>query len=143
LTAVVRTLPNELMDEAGNLIPLNKLTRDQAQMIAGYKHKQRSVDTDDGPVTEDTIEYKLTDRLKAAEMIGRHHGIFEKDNRQKPSGENTRLVAYPLGEMSLEQWQAQVIVIMAGAHQARPCPVLPETKPVGEGGWPAGQGPAV
>ena len=129
LTAVLRTLPSELMDEAGDLIPLNKLTRDQAQLIAGYKSKRRTYAEDDTPVTEDTIEYKLTDRLKAAEMIGRHHGVFEKDNRQKAvePGAN-RLVAFPLTEMSIEEWQAQVVVIMAQARKA-----LPEPKPAGAG----------
>jgi hypothetical protein len=119
LTTVLRTLPNELMDEFGNLILLKDLTPDQAQMIAGFKNKQRTFDTEDGPVTEATIEYKLADRLKAAEMIGRHHGIFEKDKRQKADGSDKRLVAYPLGNLTLEEWQAQVVVIMAGAKQVQ------------------------
>ena len=125
LTAIMCTLPNELMDEAGNLIPLNMLSRDQAQLIAGYKHKQRSFDTDDGPVIEDTIEYRLTDRLKAIEMIGRHHGIFEKDNRQKAIDPgDKRLVAFPLTEMSIEEWQAQVVVILSAAKRAQDPPAL-------------------
>jgi hypothetical protein len=67
---------------------------------------------------------QLIDRLKAAEMLGRHHRIFERRTRQKASGENTRLVAYPLGELTLEEWQAQVLVIMAGSQQAQNRPAL-------------------
>ena len=124
LTTVLRTLPNGLMDESGDLIPLKKLTADQAQMVAGFKHKSRTYAEGDTPVTEDTVEYRLVDRLKAAEMIGRHHGIFEKDNHQKPSSDNTRLVAYPLSELSLEEWQAQVVVIMGGTEHAEKRPAL-------------------
>jgi len=129
LTAVVRTLPNELMDDNGKLVPLNELTRDQAQMIAGYKTKRRTFDTEDGPVTESTIEYKLADRLKAVEMIGRHHGIFEADNHQKaPDPGAQRLVAFPVGDLSLEEWQRQAVAIMAGAKRTQNFPALPELR---------------
>lgn len=129
LTAVVRTLPNELEDKDGNLIPLGRLSRDQAQMIAGYKTKRRTFDTEEGPVTESTIEYKLADRLKAAEMIGRHHGIFEADNHQKaPEPGAQRLVAFPVGDLSLEEWQRQAIAIMAGAKQTQNFPALLELR---------------
>jgi len=125
LTQQLRVTPDELADKkTGELIPLHKLTRDQAQAIAGAKVKRRTYESDGDAVTEVTIEYKLVDRLKAAEMLGRHHGIFEKDNRQKPPGENTRLVAYPLGDLTLEQWQSQVLVIMAGSQQAQNRPAL-------------------
>ena len=131
LTVILRTLPNELVDENGKLVPLNKLSRDQAQMITGYKTKRRTFDTEDGPVTESTIEYKLADRLRAAEIIGRHHGIFEVDNRQKADASDKRLVAYPLGDLTLEEWQAQVVVIMAGAKQAQsPTALLEVPDPV-------------
>ncbi len=131
LTAVVRTLPNELVDSDGNLVPLNKLTRDQAQLIAGYKTKRRTQHTDDGPVTEDSIEYKLTDRLKAAEMIGRNLGIFEKDNRQQAPNTNLTLVAYPTGDLTLEQWQDQVMAVLAGAGHAQADTKLPALKSAG------------
>jgi phage terminase small subunit len=132
LTTQIRTLPNELMDDKGTLIPLNQLDRDKAQAIAGLKFKRRTYVQDDEPVTEDTIEYKLVDRQKAAEMLGKHHGIFEKDNRQKAEAGSVRLVAYPLGELTLEEWQSQVMVIMASVHQAQPCQALPGPKPAGE-----------
>jgi Terminase small subunit len=99
LTAHMRTLPNELVDENNNFIPLSKLTRDQAAAIAGIKVKRRMIPNGENPpIVEDTIEYKLVDRLKAAEMLARHHELFDKDNRQKPTGTGAGLlVALPAG----------------------------------------------
>jgi phage terminase small subunit len=129
LTQQLRTLPNELVNPmTGDLISLKDMTRDQAAAIAAYKVKQRTYQKGETPVTEDTIEYKLVDRLKAAEMLARHHGIFEKRSQQKPSSENASLVAYPSGELTLEEWQAQVVAILAGAKQVQN-PTAPKQLP--------------
>lgn len=129
LTQQLRVTPDELADkETGELIPLHKMSRYQAQAISGIKVKRRTYESDGDPVTEDTIEYKLTDRLKAAEMLARHHGIFERDNRQKsPEPGAQRLVAFPLSELTLEEWQRQVVAIMAGSKQVQNYPALPES----------------
>jgi phage terminase small subunit len=134
LTTQVRVLPNRLVaTETGDLLPLHQMTDDQAQAIAGIKVKERIVKNDDGcNVVEVQREYKLIDRQRAAEMIGRHHGIFEKDNKQRaPEPGAQRLVAFPLTEMSIEEWQAKVVVILAAAKQAQAA--LPEAKPAGQG----------
>jgi hypothetical protein len=57
---------------------MNKMTRQQPQAIAGVKYKPRTMTINDEPVVEDTIEYKLTDRLKAVEMIAKHHFLLFK-----------------------------------------------------------------
>ena len=108
LTTVMRTLPNELVNESGELIPLNEMSREQAQAIAGVKvHERVAAGEGEERVIDRRREYKLVDRLKAAEMLARHHGVFELDNRQQAPKALT-LVAMPTGEMTLEEWSAQV-----------------------------------
>jgi hypothetical protein len=94
--------------------------------------KRRAYESDRDPVTEDSLDYKLVDRVKVAEILGRHHGIFEKGNLQKPGEGNGRLVAYPLDELTLEEWQAQVLIIMAGSKQGQQCPILSDPQPAGD-----------
>jgi hypothetical protein len=113
LTQQLRTLPNELVDENGVPIPLNKLSRDQSQAIAGFKFKRRTIPQgEEAPIIEDTVEYKLTDRLVSAEKLAKYHGLFDRDNRQKAPALLQALVAFPTGEMSLEEWQKQATVIL-------------------------------
>lgn len=127
LTQQLRTLPNELVDkETGELLPLNHMTRDQTQAIAGIKIKRRIYECNGDPVTEDSLDYKLVDRVKVAEILGRHHGMFEKGSRKKPGEANGRLVAYPLDELTLEEWQTQVAAIMAGSEEVQKRPALPD-----------------
>jgi hypothetical protein len=122
LTLQMRTLPNELVDRmTGCFIPLKDMTRDQAQAIAGFKFKRRTYESNGNLVVEDTIEYKLVDRLRAADMLAKHHGLYDKDNQQK-AVENQHLVAYPVGEMTLEEWQRQALIILEQARAALPAP---------------------
>ena len=122
LTTEARTLPNELVDGTGKILPLYQMSRQQAHAIAGIKYKTRTMTIDDKEVVEETIEYKLTDRQKAKEMLAKYHGLYEKDHEQKAPDVPNRLVAYPLGDLTLEEWQAQAVLIMAGAEKraARP-----------------------
>ena len=114
----MRTLPRDLYDQEGNLIPGHKMTRDQSQAVAGIKRKSRTYETENGPVVEASLEYKLVDRQKAAEMIGRHHGIFEKDNKQRINLGEERLVAFPTEPMTLDQWQEQVQAVLGQPKQS-------------------------
>lgn len=122
LTQQMRTLPNELMD-GGELIPLDKMSREQAQAIAGAKTKTRNIVNGEDVITEVTLEYKLVDRQKAAEILAKHHGLFEKDNAQtKPDPTPISLVAMPTGNLSLEEWtrQAQAILNASKQEAAKP-----------------------
>lgn len=115
LTTQLRMLASELVNKEGDLLPLNKMTRDQAQAIAGVKISERVLkDSGNLQLVEVRREYKLVDRQRAAEMLAKYHGIFEADNRQKqPDPGENRLVAFPVGQLSLSDWQAQVMLIMA------------------------------
>ena len=120
LTSQLRTLPNELVDENGELIALNKLTRDQAQAIAGYKETSRVIAAGDDVITETKREYKLVDRQKAAEMLAKHHGLFEKDIKQQKSDEPARFVMMPSGDLTLEEWTRQVEALNAARDKTAP-----------------------
>jgi len=109
LTQQLRTLPNELAGEDGALIPLNKLTREQAQAVAGVKETRKAIASGEDVITETKLEYKLVDCQKAAEMLAKHHGLFEKDNEQQKASEGSvKLVMMPTGDMTLDEWTRQV-----------------------------------
>lgn len=117
LTVQLRVLPNELADhETGELLPLHKLDRDRAQSIAGLKIRRR---LDDAGATIENLEYKLVDRQRAAEILAKHHGIFEADNRQREV-KPTMLVMMPTGDLTLDEWTAQVQALKAGQTRLLP-----------------------
>ena len=68
-------------------------------------------------ITERTLEYKLVDRQKAAEILAKHHGLFEKDNEQQKQDAPIQLVAMPTGDMTLEEWTKQAQAILAKPKQ--------------------------
>jgi phage terminase small subunit len=118
LTTQIRMLPNKLFDpETKELIKMADMDDRQAQAIAGYKMTQRVIpgSGEEGqPEVETRYEVKLVDRLRALEMLCRWHGIWEKDNRQRAAPTTpVALVAFPTGELSLEEWQRQALVILA------------------------------
>lgn len=124
VSMVMRTPPSELFDkDTGELIALNKLPKEAAQLVAGFKFKTRITPVKDGePVVEHTTEYKITDRLKAADMLAKHHGLYEEDNRQKTPDGPALIVAYPTANITIEEWQSQVLTIMQQAHGSQPNP---------------------
>lgn len=117
LTQQMRTLPNELM-AGGALIHLDKMTRDQAHAVAGMKETRRTIPAGEGVITETKLEYKLVDRQKAAEILAKHHGLFELDNKQQAPETPRVLVAFPVGPMSLESWQEQAVAIIKAQKEA-------------------------
>jgi hypothetical protein len=119
LTQQMRTLPNELMAD-GALIPLEKMTRDQAQAIAGVKETRKAIASGDDVITETKLEYKLVDRQKAAEMLAKHHGLFEKDNKQQKPDEPVRFVMMPSGDLTLAEWTRQVEELNASRDKTAP-----------------------
>ena len=55
--------------------------------------------------------YKFADKGKALERLGKHFGMYEKDNMQKPVSEKTpeRWVVVPTDrELTLAEWSQQV-----------------------------------
>lgn len=86
LAHVARFDPRKLVDEHGRLVPLRGLDDATALALAGVDVEHRTEPgrgEDDEPVMVTTKKYKAGDRLKALELLGRVHGIFEKDNKQQ------------------------------------------------------------
>lgn len=124
LTTQLRVLPNQLFHpETKALISPADMTDRQAQAVAGYKVKNRTIygsgGEDDPPEVETTYEFKLVDRQKAAVELGRYHGLFEKDNKQQAPTAPQALVAFPTGTLTLEEWQKQAEVILARQAAAK------------------------
>jgi len=127
LTTQLRVLPNKLFDpETKRHINPGEMTDDQSQALAGYRITQRIIPAqgeDGAQETEIKYDFKLIDRQKAAEMLGRYHGIWEKDNKQKAPTAPQALVAFPTGVMTLEEWQTQAIAILDANEKAKAsCP---------------------
>lgn len=58
---------------------LKELEEDKGRAISSIKRTTFKTDT----YSTDTIEFKLHDKIKALENLGKHLGFFEKDNKQK------------------------------------------------------------
>ncbi len=70
------------IDDDNAIKDLTKLTDEQTAPIVGIKTKKVTYKVDGKDVTEVTTELKLSDKHSALVTIGRHLGIFEKDNKQ-------------------------------------------------------------
>jgi phage terminase small subunit len=113
LTAFIRVLPNRLFDpETGDFIHPGKMTDEVAQAVAGFESIERIIQNgDDQPTRELRTKLKLVDRKSAAEILAKYWGLFDRDNKQK-TGPPQALVAFPVGEMSLEDWQEAALAIL-------------------------------
>lgn len=68
----------DYFDGSLNALNLAEIDKSKAQVVSSIK---KIVTTFDGGSTE-SVEFKLYDKIKALELIGRHLGFFEKDNGQ-------------------------------------------------------------
>lgn len=67
----------QLFDESGNLIPIHKLSREAAAMIASFEIVKRNITAGDGAV--DVLhKIKLEDRKGYVEMAAKHFGLLEE-----------------------------------------------------------------
>jgi len=105
ISSMARVLPCELM-ENGELIALDRMSKEQASAIAGVKTITRTTVSGEDILTEVRLEYRLIDRLKAIELIARHWGLFEKDNEQQKA-EPQPLVLMTAKPLTLSEWSEQ------------------------------------
>jgi phage terminase small subunit len=68
-------------DENGNLKAIPDLDDDTAAALAGFEQLEEK--TGSGDVLGFTKKIKTHDKSKVLEMLGRHLGMFEKDNDQQ------------------------------------------------------------
>lgn len=97
VTLVLRADPRTLFD-GGRAVQPDALPRETAAAVSAVKLIR-------GPAGE-TCEYRLADRLRAAELLCKHHGLFATDNLQRGMAEAAvKLVGLPTEDLSLEEWQ--------------------------------------
>ena len=53
------------------------------KLIKSFKHKRKTIKTQDKTVVEDYIECSFVDKESALEMINKHNGFYKLDNSQK------------------------------------------------------------
>jgi phage terminase small subunit len=71
----------------GQLLPIGQIDDESAGAISSlksYEEKLQATDDDGEQIVQGTNkEIRMHDKLKALEMLGKHFGVFEKDNGQK------------------------------------------------------------
>lgn len=73
----------DFVSEGNTITDLTTLSRKATVPVAGIKTKETTTTFDEVTTTEITTELKLADKRAALVDLGRHLGIFEKDNAQK------------------------------------------------------------
>ena len=76
----------DFVDEGNIIKDITKLPRELTKSVVGIKTKTVYLPNPDGsgpPIEEITTELKMVDKRAALVDLGKHLGIFEKDNRQK------------------------------------------------------------
>ena len=85
----------KIVDERGNLRPLQDLDDDTAQAIQGVKvSRLRTTVSGETREEETIIEYKLATKAPLLDQLGKFLGAFKKDNEQKADGAVATLLAY-------------------------------------------------
>ncbi len=86
LAAIGGANPQNLVDENGVLIPLEKLPKEVAAAVKSFKVTEKVVEGKNGkPVTLRVTDVVLHDKVTALDMLSKHLGLYEKDNQQKPN----------------------------------------------------------
>lgn len=80
LAAMLRMDPAECFDERGNLLPIKDIPRNVRRNITSIK--VRRLKSERG-TEEDIVELKFSDKQGTMEKLGKHLGIYERDNAQK------------------------------------------------------------
>jgi phage terminase small subunit len=77
---------SDFYHDNGDVKQLSELTDNQKSALSSYGLK--SIHIGDGEYIEIPV-FKAQDKTKSLELLGKHFGIFEKDNTQKPVGSTT------------------------------------------------------
>lgn len=78
ISLLARSNTQDLFNQRGNLIPIHKLTREQAACISSLEIIKKNAEAGDGHI--DIIhKVRLWDKLKALEMAAKHLRLLEPD----------------------------------------------------------------
>lgn len=73
----------DFVKDDNNIKQLSEMERETLIPVVGIKVTERTTSGEWGSETVVTTDLKLSDKISALEKVGKHIGIFEKDNRQK------------------------------------------------------------
>lgn len=73
----------DFVKEDNNIKQLSEMERQTLIPVVGIKVTERTTSGDWGSETVVTTDLKLSDKISALEKVGKHLGVFEKDNIQK------------------------------------------------------------
>ena len=84
LMRIALASPKKLLDSDGNLIDLQDLSDDVAASVKTMKITVRHVKGADGEYNEErNTEIQFWDKVTALDLLGKHLGLYEKDNTQQ------------------------------------------------------------
>jgi phage terminase small subunit len=73
--------PANIFDENGKILPVRKMKKSTRAAIASIEIKEIEKD---GAVVGKETKIKFWDKGKALDTLFKHHGLYKKDNEQKP-----------------------------------------------------------
>ncbi len=85
---------SDLYDTEGNLIPPHKLPDWVAAAISEVKQKTYTIGEGETQKTIVEFAYKLHSKVAALDALGKHTGIYERDNKQKTPPNQPQVVVY-------------------------------------------------
>jgi len=79
---------SDFFDDNGNLKEISQIPRDKLYAVCGFKADKKIITSKDKKQIVETLtrEFKLPNKKEVLDSIGRHLGMFEKDNKQKDGG---------------------------------------------------------
>lgn len=79
--------------DAGNEVKdLSEIPDEHGAVVSSIKVTKKTYEGENGSSTEKTVAFKLWDKVAALDKLGRHFGIFEKDNEQSRPTEVVKFV---------------------------------------------------
>lgn len=73
----------DLIEEGNTTKDISEISKDKAASVSSIKKITTSGGTEGNEWVKESVEFRLYDKVSALEKLGRHLGIFEKDNGQK------------------------------------------------------------
>jgi phage terminase small subunit len=77
--------PKRYFNESGHIKPLHELSDDEAAAIMEVKTKEFVMMDGTSKIVETT--FKMHSKTTALDMLMKHTGAYEKDNKQRPQGQ--------------------------------------------------------
>lgn len=74
----------KIYNDDGSLLPIQEIDSESAGAIAGMETYEENEKSGEETFNSGTVrKVKIADKIRALDSLGKHFGIFEKDNQQK------------------------------------------------------------